>query len=326
MNGQQDNHTQHSAENIIRYLSGKMGREENHAFERSMVDDDLLADAVEGYQLMRESMSDAEILSRAKKIASQPEQKKEEKTAVVGITRYRWVQYAVAASFVLAAGWWIFSLTNSDNINSPDVAKSEQIGPVITLDSTTDLAASENNNAAAVLADSNQPTFAKVAELPSKTMNDKLENTQDVATHRKKPVASDEGNINNKQADLNETVVAKQKASDAAKKIAPGTMSSRASSASATPLSFIKIDTLNAVPTDGWAKYEAFLAKTLPKLPTKTTGKATIEINPLGSLEKVTIVGGYSELEKRAAEKAIQSGPSWKNKVGRKVQAILEWQ
>jgi hypothetical protein len=325
MNGQQDNHTQHSAENIIRYLSGKMGREENHAFERSMVDDDLLADAVEGYQLMRESMSDAEILSRAKKNALQPEQKKEEKIAVVGITRYRWVQYAVAASFVLAAGWWIFTLTTPEKVtNGPDVAKSEQIAPVTAQDSTIDVAAVENNNAA--LADSEQPTSATVSELPTKPKKEKVENTQDVATHRKKPVASDEGNINNKQADLNETVVAQQKASDAAKKIAPGPMSSRASSASATQLSFIKIDTLNAVPTDGWEKYEAFLAKTLPKLPTKTTGKATIEINPLGSLEKVTIVGGYSELEKRAAEKAIQSGPSWKNKVGRKVQAILEWQ
>ena len=327
MNGQQDNITQHNAENIIRYLSGKMARDENHAFERAMVDDDLLADAVEGYQLMRESMPDEEILARAGMIATRPVQKEENKAAIISFARFRWVAYAVAAFLVVGAGWFIFNLTQretslpGENENPAMVQKSAEQptenSPEMNADDQrivaelppSDSSASKTSTMKSNIAKSgNKPETAELTK-PPQSPNGALADQTDA-----NKIAPSVSNL--VSADTTEGKAAASKKNMVANiKIDPGAL-----------LNVKVIDTTEAIPTAGWISYKAFLGKTLPKIVDNNVSRAIISIEAGGKISQVRLEGKLSPSEKKTTENAILSGPGWKSKTGRAAKAIFEWQ
>ncbi len=318
MNGQQDNQKHHSAEEIVRYLSGKMGREENHAFERSMVDDDLLADAVEGYQLMRESMSDHEIFERVREVTQQRNEKEEKQTPVVSFWKYKWLGYAVAACFVVATGWWLFGLTQKEQVlpneGSNTILPDQSIALVDSMPST--------------------PEKNPIADIAS-TKKEKIK-TADEKVQIKKPEKIDPAPHD--VAVLTEPtnrLMAEEVRASAETRTSPDTHEVKFRSKVAgynvkiNPSSIVLVtivDTSDAIPSVGWAKYNEYASGELPKPTENNTGHAVMTIQPNGKVSNVEISGKLTNDEKALAEKVLMNGPDWKSKTGLKAQVILEWQ
>ena len=326
MNGQQENNNHNHAEEILRYLSGKMDRQELHAFEKNMFDDDLLAEAVEGYQLMREGMGDDAILARAGKVANYNihEKKRESEVKAIPMNRFKWAGYAVAASLVLAAGWWIFSLTSPNHSAFPEKPEAGQLSNIQVDDS-----ASQNQSADVASVEMKDPKPLAPEKKASNTPNkpgQKAESAMgDMASARKMPEPNKEG-IAGAQAEMAAPVPSNTQSQNDPEVQQSRKVAQKANAAVANVINLVQIDTANAAPVISWPKYQSFLNNVVAKPRENSSAKAIIEILPNGQVEKVTISGGYTQNEKAAAEKAIQAGPVWKNKTGKKAQAILEWQ
>ncbi len=324
MNGQQDKNTQHNAEKIIRYLSGKMGREENHAFERAMVDDDLLADAVEGYQLMRETISDEEILAKAEKIATRPVKKEENKAAIISFARFRWVAYAVAAFLVVGAGWFIFNLSQRET--SLPGEHDNQKALVQSAEKTPEANPGDRHKAAEGISSDTfaSKTATKIPDV-AKSEGDKPI-TEEI---NKTPQSSNRALADQTEANKTAPSVSSLVKEDSAEGKAASSKRKMVANIKIDPVALLNvkaIDTAEAIPADGWVSYTAFLGKTLPKNAGNLVSRAIISMEASGKVSQVRVEGKLSPSDKKTTENAILNGPGWKTKTGRAAKAIFEWQ
>ncbi len=114
-----NNHITYTAEDLLRYARGQMTPQQMHALERATMEDPFLAEALDGYMEAVSSMNvekDSNIVGEKledfkKKIGV--EEKKKEPTRIIPLWRQKWLQYAVAASVLLAGGWWVLSLNKT---------------------------------------------------------------------------------------------------------------------------------------------------------------------------------------------------------------------
>lgn len=319
MNGQQNNTTTYSAAEILRYLDGRMDRRELHALERAMLDDELLADSVEGYRIMRESMSDESILGMSRKV-SVPQQKKDEKTVVVSQSAYRWVGYAAAACIVIAAGWWIFNISKPENtlpggendLTNPAFVNADPVDTISgdkksTLADQTEVAAAETPKKETEPADNplkkesvETPDLARATEKNSNPLpaNTAVLPADAIADDRKMADAQDKS----------------------ARKMAPATLSSEKPA-----YRFAITDSSEAIPRIGWSAYQEYLGQTLSLPAYNSPGTIEVMVATDGKVSGVTVAGA-AEKEKSAINAAIKTGPAWKNKTGRPAKAIIRFQ
>ena len=145
-----NNHITYTAEDLLSYAQRKMTPQQMHALEKATMEDPFLAEALDGYidavrsiNIEKETSIIGQKLEAFKgKIGS--EEKKEEPARIVPIWRQKWLQYAVAASVLLAGGWWVLSLNKiTVTENNVVIAQNEAITTPIP-DSTTTLKSDEN--------------------------------------------------------------------------------------------------------------------------------------------------------------------------------------
>ena len=115
---QTDNHINYTAEDLLRYARGQMTPEQMHAIEKSALEDSFLAEALEGYtqQNLKSQPTNSQeaILEKLESFKNKIGVKEDYKDAkLIPLWRQKWLQYAVAASVLLAGGWWVLSLTQS---------------------------------------------------------------------------------------------------------------------------------------------------------------------------------------------------------------------
>jgi len=103
----------YSAHDIERYLNRQMNAAEMHAFEKAMMDDPFLADAVDGYRSMPAAQS---IQSDLAELQQRINPKKENGKVVSGFFR-PWLQMAAVAVILLSAGFVLYRFLNKPVTN-----------------------------------------------------------------------------------------------------------------------------------------------------------------------------------------------------------------
>src|SRR6476661_6696579 len=114
---EQNIHINYSAEDIERYLKGKMSAKEMHDVEKAALQDPFLADAIEGFS----NASFEESNKHLNEITAALQTKKEE-TKVVSFPSKNFYWRRVAAIIIFVAGvgaasWYIIGSNNTSNEN-----------------------------------------------------------------------------------------------------------------------------------------------------------------------------------------------------------------
>ncbi|MEO7309168.1 MAG: TonB family protein [Chitinophagaceae bacterium] len=121
---QTNNNINYTSEDLLRYARGQMSPQQMHALEKAALEDVFLAEALDGYMEANSYTQTVPGLLEEKlasfKLRISAPQPKEEQPKVVPIWRQKWLQYAVAASVVLVAGWWALL------VNKPEAPKQIQ--------------------------------------------------------------------------------------------------------------------------------------------------------------------------------------------------------
>lgn len=123
---EENNHIIYTAEDIKRYITGAMPPEEMHAIEMAALDDPLLAEAMEGYELMEQKDWSPELAALKQNFT-----KKNEQAPVLPIsksTTFKWWKAAAAILVVGTAATTAYLFTEKKNsIASEAVAKTESV-------------------------------------------------------------------------------------------------------------------------------------------------------------------------------------------------------
>lgn len=328
MNGQHNNTTTYSAADLLRYLDGRMDRGELLALERAMLDDEMLADSVEGYRMMRETHSDEIILAKSFNLTAPiPKEKENEKkiAPVVSFSKFRWLGYAAAASLVVAAGWWVFSTTRPESILPSEI--NDQANQAFVSADTADSGLTDkqtglaDNNAVASDEQSSKKTEAEVP-VEKKTpsgVNDvaKLNKEKSSVSPASTPALTEE-TLTGKNID--------SKLSESA----PGMRAVRAaptvSANENPPLNFSIIDSAGAIPMAGWDYYREYLDIKLDFPNFTKPVVIDINLNAGGKITDVVVEGPISEKEKNYIIQTIKAGPAWKNKNNKPAKATIQFQ
>lgn len=334
-----NNDTPYSAAEILQYLSGKMDREQTHLLERALLDDDFLAEAIEGYRMMRETMSDEAILSSIGAPVIKTNEKKQ--AAVFSIKPIvKWIGYAAAASMVLGGGWWILNTSQPDQaiipvpsyqqdsitktteatgendaVNTPDLVKAE-----------TRLSTQNEMSTPEKPAPNSQQDVAKKSEratkpaLISPSLQTEAESYNDLVK------AKNEKSGGQTQRTTRALVApqAMQSMDSTSSDMAGETVSAKNAMTKKIPFEIVPVDTLNAHPVEGWATFTDNIKRDLAtnSLP---PGTATITINPNGSIGEIVLQGKFSATETQQIENWFRQGSRWKNKTNTTTRAIISW-
>lgn len=329
MSNKEHKTTQYGAVEILNYLSGQMDRAEMHALELAALDDDLLADAIEGYQLMRETLSDKEILLKLGTIKPSPSKKS---APLKKFTIIRWAGYATAATVIVATGWWLFSLSKPDmilpahrdsqlqNSTSKSDIPEENISIKPAQIETQEIPSSQDKDLAKVKP-TDKSKLLPEHNTPKDILNDELAVVQSKPVEAPASIVS-KGNLE-KAADnagaLMELQELKQKKT---KRMFPANQKDNLKSNWTFQLS----DSTLAVPATGMAGYKNFLDTTINRTDNFIPGKAIFSLASDGKIENVQIEGAFSEPERQAIVNLLKNGPTWINKVGKRVETVIQWQ
>jgi TonB family protein len=110
----------YSADDIQRYLGGKMTPLEMNALEKAAVDDPFLADAIEGYELVPESDWKAPLQSLKESFAATTAKGTDQaKLVTFTAKKYNWFKYA-AAVLILGGGIGTYLMLNRNNNTTDD--------------------------------------------------------------------------------------------------------------------------------------------------------------------------------------------------------------
>ena len=185
MSDHKEHISQYSAADIQRYVQGKLSAAEMHAMEKAALDDQFLADAMEGMQLAFDEHKESVVTGQLQQLQQQFNARTNRTAKVVAFKPFRYWQAAAAAAVVLIiTGVWMFSLNResaSDKQFAPPViAKTEEPQPSVSPATT------ENKNTGAD-ADSAVP-----AEVTADTHHWHNENNKVVTEKVKKPAPKTE--------------------------------------------------------------------------------------------------------------------------------------
>ena len=164
-------HTIYSAVDIQKYLSGEMNISEMYAIEKAALDDPLLAEAIEGYEVMEQKDWSRELSELKEKLTPA-----ENKTVLPIYSFRKWWRIA-AAVVIIGSGIVITYLFNSKNPkNSPNIAKTTTLdsAPVIKTDSL--ITANNSSTVPGTVANDSQEnlSIATAKNKPGSTSNDLL--------------------------------------------------------------------------------------------------------------------------------------------------------
>jgi len=101
-----------TADYIQLYINGKLSKTDMHAFEKALLEDDFLADAVEGYQLQKQSAETASNLSFIVRSVSTTQVSK---TTLFFIGSKKWFNVAALCIVIVLASLITYLVVNSNN-------------------------------------------------------------------------------------------------------------------------------------------------------------------------------------------------------------------
>jgi hypothetical protein len=115
------NHIIYTADDIEKYLSGKLTPAQMHAIEKAALDDDFLAEAIEGYSSIDQKDWQKELAAAKQKLFTVDEK---EEAKVIAITKPANHWYKIAAAIVLLLGCALaYNLITKKPIAQPEIAK-----------------------------------------------------------------------------------------------------------------------------------------------------------------------------------------------------------
>ena len=332
-------HTQYSAEEILQYLSGKMDREQTRMLERAVLDDDFLAKAIEGYRLMRETMSDDTILG---KLVAPVINTTEKKQAAVISTKplIKWIGYVAAASLVVGGGWWILNTSQPNQTTLPvpsfqqnsvsemveaagehpaispaDIVKTKPLPPPPIVSTTPEKSTIDNQNNVARKAsdakktDQMQAIAQHEAELNDAVVKSKMEQSDAQSQRKARALVAPQPSQNMDNPSMT---------------MASETVSSKNAMARKIPVVIVPVDTLNGTPVEGWADFKDKIKKDLATNPIPP-GIVTITIYPNGSIGEIILKGKFSAAETEQIERWFRKGAGWKSNTQTTTSAIISW-
>ncbi len=189
--------TSNTGKEMLRYARGQMAPQQMHALEKAALEDPFLAEALEGYMTAaKDSAGIGDTLEDFKSNIG-IEEKKQEPTRIISLWRQKWLQYAVAASVMLAGGWWVFSLNKTPvNEKNQTIAQTET-----TLSPTTD----------SVIGTTSDATPADAIQLNDKKNQPKDVLQNDIVIQKEKPIAAQSlAKIETEKYTITDTEVAKE--------------------------------------------------------------------------------------------------------------------
>jgi len=106
-----DHSKNYTTADIQQYLDGKMDAAEMHAFEKALMDDPFLADAMEGLQETNLQFGKETFTNELQQLEKQLETRisSEKSTPVVPISSFKWWKVAAAAVVIIVAGVFAFN-------------------------------------------------------------------------------------------------------------------------------------------------------------------------------------------------------------------------
>lgn len=160
MNQEQDHINHYSADDILRYLAGKMSPAEMHALEKAALDDPFLSDAIEGMSLaMREG--DRDVTQKLQELKSEFAARTSSRPALVAMRYTRWWKVAAAVIVLIGSSVWTYEVFVRSG--QPSYARKETpvVPAPIPSTSQQDTAAAKRqmaNDPGDIVQESHQPT------------------------------------------------------------------------------------------------------------------------------------------------------------------------
>jgi cytoskeletal protein RodZ len=310
---------QYSAEDIQRYLDGKMDPAGMHALERAALEDPFLADAIEGFREMRPNLKE-DIMEMQNKLS---EKKKEER-------KRRWIPIAIALLLLLSFGGWF--MFREDGGGQQQIAKQEGSQPAtqeMTQASQDSMANSGADNKAGTQSNANKDL---TASKPDNTKAEESKPAEVASTKAAKAATGTEPATSTEVAPAAAPVAsvdaAARKANESAKKTltAPAKseaeLSKQADAQTAAPTARKKgayqFETLemakNVEPVTGWNAFAKYIQSNMqrPAGGMHGTVGTNFIVAPDGSISDIVVVKSLHPDYDKEAVRLLQNGPKWK--------------
>lgn len=337
---------QHSSADIQKYLSGEMSALEMHELESAALNDNFLADAIDGYA--KHEVSNAALLGLKEKI-QQIKQPKQNNSKQI----YFYLSLAASFIFILFFGYQFFNNDSQEQVlMAQKETKAKTLTQVPASKETTSKITSKKDDVALIVdekpavslpkvnssiensSDDNTPLLSSIENITK----DVVENydTRIVENTVSPPNVEDEnsktGNVEVK-TDANELSafadVAKEEVTvktTAAVKAVPQTSTLDKVALKKTIEPNRKS---NSYPLIGWNEYQNYINNNIKK-PFVNTGVflngavvVAFKINQKGKPHAVRIIQSLSEACDKEAIRLIESGPEWKKADNKEVNYII---
>jgi cytoskeletal protein RodZ len=309
---------QYSAEDIQRYLDGKMDPAGMHALERAALEDPFLADAIEGIREMRPNLKE-DLMEMQNKLS---EKKQEDR-------KRRWIPIAIALLLLLSFGGWLMFREDG---GQQQIAKMEgsqaatQDATQTPQDSVANQGAEDkggsqteaNKELAASRPDNTKAEESKPAEVAATKATNPAAGTEPTALADAPPAAAPVASVD----------AAARKANESAKKTlaapakAEAQQSNQANAKTAAPTARAKgayqFETLemakNVEPVTGWTAFAKYIQSNMqrPAGGLHGTVGTNFIVAPDGSISDVIVVKSLHPDYDKEAVRLLENGPKWK--------------
>ncbi|MEP7144597.1 MAG: TonB family protein [Ferruginibacter sp.] len=339
----------YTAEDIQKYLSGKLGPAEMHAMERAALDDAFLAEAMEGYEGMQAEDWERQLLSLKNNfIKAQPAKV----LALEPVARHTFWKIAAAILVIFGGVTITYILTTKEYpennsialINKKQDSVNNSVGESRTADTEKKITSPLNtksrpaNHPIAARSEKEsradntfiyRPGAVDKKELKKDSgggyMDDQLKKRNDLAISNA-PASAAKNNLEPYKTQNNE-IADKAASSDYAKKAAPVVTRKFAAQVvgpDGTPLPFANIRITNenmGTYADAKGNFQLISADSLLNIEIKSAGSVTRNFTLRNDLPQIKIVLADDEFALK--EKTVVAGRSYSSALGKKRKAVL---
>ncbi|HEX5668643.1 MAG TPA: energy transducer TonB [Chitinophagaceae bacterium] len=299
----------YSAEDIQRYISGKMSAGEMHAIEKAALEDPFLADAIEGIREMQPNLN-TDLMELKNKMSEKTEQRS---------VKVSWLAILAAAAIIisLSFGGWLF-FRDSD---TPQIAKLEETAPTpSTAETVQDTAASTApaDAPAGQTVPAEEPLSTKKSS-PAPAKNE----AESAPAKEEKPVAAAKAPTTAPPPALtkSEPTTAK-KTIAAASKTESGKQLTVSSKDAAAPQAQSGPDLVlemakNVEPANGWSAFAKYVAANMQRPTGESAGlhgkvPMSFVVDPDGSISNIKVEKSLHPDYDKEAVRLLTNGPKWK--------------
>jgi outer membrane biosynthesis protein TonB len=303
----------YSAEDIQRYISGKMSAVEMHAIEKAALEDPFLADAIEGIREMQPNLN-TDLMELKNKMSEKTEQRS---------VKVSWLAILAAAAIIisLSFGGWLFFRDN----DTPQIAKLEETAPTpSSVETNQDTAASTTAITAPADASASQAVPAEEPLSTRKSAPAPAKNAAESAPAKEeKPVAAAKAPTTAPPPTLTKTdPTTAKKSMAAASKTEAGQQLTVTTKDAAAPQAQTGPDLVlemakNVEPANGWSAFAKYVAANMQRPTGESAGlhgkvPMSFIVAPDGSISNIKVEKSLHPDYDKEAVRLLTNGPKWK--------------